>query len=274
MQTTRNTMSAQGLSGSGLENEAIDTYLQRVRNYDQRQRENTATGLKTQEDSYYLTSASPAQIKALIDTNPEKAKSLGLIPSDEVKAQFTPAALKAKFPQASDAQIAQYMSSTLDENGNYRSSLYQKLTDTTLKNNKSALDDRTGQLLQQSIDASDKAYKEFSSDPYLKSTTPSSTTPTSSTTSTGTQTPAATTPVTPINVPTSLTSQGSTQTSNSQTSANAFIEAQLVKTKQMLADLNKQMKSNGYAGLPASSGVAGSWIPNSGVGTSKNTSVL
>jgi hypothetical protein len=126
VQNLKDTYGKQNIEGSGLQNEATDDYLRRVRLADSQMR----TGAKTEEEQknmdYYTKFANPEQIKALIATNPELAKKWGLIPSADVKNAMSFSSLKAKYPNVPDADINAYIAQVVDENGNYRSNLYQR----------------------------------------------------------------------------------------------------------------------------------------------------
>ena len=126
IQSLKNQFGQQNIEGSGLQNEAIDSYLNKVRRNDSLARSDSQNKQEESQQNYYMKFATPAQIKTLSETNPEKAKAWGLMPSDEVKNAMNPAALKAKYPNMSDAEIQQNIATILDANGNYRSNLYQK----------------------------------------------------------------------------------------------------------------------------------------------------
>lgn len=126
LQGIRNNAGGQGTTGSGFEAESMDDYLRKVRSSDAASRSENAYKSKGEKQNYYLNYATPAEIKALADSDPATAKAWGLIPSDEIRNSMTPAALKAKYPNMTDEEIARNISMVLDENGNYRSSLYQK----------------------------------------------------------------------------------------------------------------------------------------------------
>ena len=126
LQGIRNNSGSQGITGSGLEAESMDDYLRKIRTSDAASRTESAYKSKGEKQNYYLNYATPAEIKALADSDPATAKAWGLIPSDEIRNSMTPAALKAKYPNMTDEEIARNISMVLDENGNYRSSLYQK----------------------------------------------------------------------------------------------------------------------------------------------------
>ncbi|MFA5395912.1 MAG: hypothetical protein WC346_07895 [Methanogenium sp.] len=113
-----------GIAGSGIASDELDAYLKKVRRQDQLVRKEEMTKEESQESNYYKTVASSAEIKKLIDEDPEKAKKYGLVPSAETLAALTPEALKAKYPEATDEQIANYRKSIVDEYGNYYSTLY------------------------------------------------------------------------------------------------------------------------------------------------------
>lgn len=112
------------LEGSGLQNEGIDSYLQRVRANDAIQRTQTQNSETNAQETYYMQYATPDQIAQLVSSNPTLAAQFGLTPSAAVAASLTPAALMAKYPGLTAAQANQYISTVLDANGNYRSQLY------------------------------------------------------------------------------------------------------------------------------------------------------
>ena len=126
IQSLGNQASAQNIKGSGIENESIDNYLNKIRRADTVTRNEAQTKQEAADQNYYTKFATPQKIKELIEKNPALAKSWGLVPSDEIRAAMNPAALKAKYPTMSDKDIQRYIASILDENGNYRSALYQK----------------------------------------------------------------------------------------------------------------------------------------------------
>lgn len=123
----------QGTVGSGIQQESIDDYLKSIRNTNAANRATSKNIIDKNQAAYYQQFATPSQVKALIDSNPDLARSYGLIPSDEIKNSMSFAALKAKYPSMSDSDINRYISTVLDENGNLRSDLYQKYM--TGKNN-------------------------------------------------------------------------------------------------------------------------------------------
>jgi hypothetical protein len=115
----------QNITGSGMQQESIDSYLRNVRSAD---KANRLTSKNTQDNAqakYYQGFASPEQVKALIDSNPSLAQSYGLIPSEDTKSKMSYAALKAKYPDMKDEDINAQIATVLDENGNRRSNLYQ-----------------------------------------------------------------------------------------------------------------------------------------------------
>jgi len=126
LQGIKNTAGGQGIAGSGMEAESMDDYLRTIRSADAASRSDSAYKSKSEKQTYYLNYATPAEIKALVDSDPATAKAWGLVPSDEIRNSMTPAALKEKYPNMTDEEIARNISMVLDENGNYRSDLYQK----------------------------------------------------------------------------------------------------------------------------------------------------
>lgn len=126
LQGIKNQFGALNLENSGLQAESMDQYLRKMRANDASQRYTAQTKQDEGKQAYYSQYATPAEVQSLINSNPTLAKQLGLVPSDEIKAAMTPAALKAKYPNMTDEQIAKNIAVMLDENGNYRSALYQK----------------------------------------------------------------------------------------------------------------------------------------------------
>ena len=163
-----------GIFGSGIQNEDIDSYLRRIRRDDQIMRDQVTSKEDQEKMNYYLSAASSDQIKELVDTNPELAKAWGLVPSDDVKAALNLETLKEKYPNAKEEDLAQYISILLDENGNYRSSLYQNQVGSMMDLNpgSASLNTKTGintakeqfqynEALRKSLLEEENAYKEF-----------------------------------------------------------------------------------------------------------------
>jgi hypothetical protein len=132
IESISDTMAQRGLAGTGEANEVLDDYILQTQKKDELLRK---TQVKEEEkgvaDKMKL-SASPAEIKKMIDE--DKAKGLpqsewraykyGLIPSAESLAALDVNRMMAdKGITKEEAQ--KYHDSLLDENGNYRSSLYQ-----------------------------------------------------------------------------------------------------------------------------------------------------
>ena len=113
-----------GLSGTGLYQEARDKYLQDIRKADERGRVQKKTEKEQSKREYYLNSASPKEINELSEQ--EKA-DYGIKPSQEFIDFFDKENLKKEYPGLSDREIDNYRNSIIDENGNYRSQLYQTL---------------------------------------------------------------------------------------------------------------------------------------------------
>ena len=116
----------QNIQGSGLQQEAMDNYLNRIRRADSLTRTASQSEGDIKQQDYYRKFATPEQIKALIASDPQKAAGWGLVPSGEMKQAMNPSLLKQKYPDMSDEQIQAYIATVLDENGNFRSTLYQK----------------------------------------------------------------------------------------------------------------------------------------------------
>lgn len=203
-----------GIQGSGIEAENIDEYLQRVRMSDKVNRLASMSKKEAEDAAYYQKYATSAQIQQLIAEDQAKgltkdqwrATKWGLVPSDDIKNAMSFNTLKQQYPNLSDEEINRYISTTMDAQGNYRSSLYQKYMTgsnlgvdapgttyikdaagnitgvTTTPGDYGALDigaaktsqQRSGAMVKSMLDES-KAYKEFTTpeSPFLRATTPS-----------------------------------------------------------------------------------------------------
>lgn len=124
---------AQGIGNSGIEAGAVDDYLKTIRQKDKNLREEKMTKQMTKDAAYYTASASPAQIKALIEEDMAKglprdqwrATQWGLVPSQTTIDALSMDALRAKYPGTADSVLQNMRDSLLDENGNYRSNVFQ-----------------------------------------------------------------------------------------------------------------------------------------------------
>lgn len=174
IQQVYNQGAQQGTFNSGIQNESIDSYLRQVRRQDQRTRTEKLSNEEKQKMQYFLTAASAQEIKDLVNSDPEKARQWGLIPSDEVKNALSLTELKKKYPNAKEEDLAQYISILLDENGNYRSQIYQKQMGTLqdLDPNSASMNTLTGldtnkeqfqigETYRKELLKEENAYKEF-----------------------------------------------------------------------------------------------------------------
>ena len=172
IQQLSNTAAENGLAGSGIAQEAEDRYMRDVRKNTDLLRETNISENDANQKSWLTASGSSADIQSFASQSPEnkkKAESWGLIPSAEMKAWFSADNLKKLYPKLDDAAIQRMASSKIDENGNYRSTLYR-----TLYTNKYETESakQTFQETQAMINWTNKeeaAEKPFSTgNPYLK----------------------------------------------------------------------------------------------------------
>jgi len=122
--TIEDTFSKAGISGSGMQNEEVDNYLKKTRKLDIQNRINKLSESDKKKAEYYTGSASSSEINGL--TQEEKQK-YGLLPSSDILAKLDLAKLKELFPDQTDSQLQAYRDTIVDENGNYRSTLYKNL---------------------------------------------------------------------------------------------------------------------------------------------------
>jgi len=164
-----NGFGTRGLSGSGLQNEAIDDALRTTRTQDQRLRQDKLTKEQQQMAATYTSSATPAQIQALIAEDQAKglpkdqwrATQWGLVPSDDILAQYDLSALKARYPNSTEAELKAKRDAVLDENGNYRSTIYQKYYSGVDANNVAQKATAESTVYQASLDAEAKAKRDY-----------------------------------------------------------------------------------------------------------------
>jgi hypothetical protein len=177
LQTVMNNASAAGISGSGMEQETIDKQLQATRKNDMLLRKQQQSEEDSKRAEQLQKYGSPAEIAALSDE--EKVK-YGFKPSAETAAYFSAENLRELFPTLTDEQLKAYQNSILDENGNYRSDLYQTLYKNTYGTSAGLVVPESGvqpakkeyqetTAMQNAANAEEKAYKEYTqADPYSK----------------------------------------------------------------------------------------------------------
>lgn len=159
-----------GLSGSGIESEAVDDYLKSTR----LQNQNARKDMMSKEDAataYYQKSASPEQIQKLIDE--DKAAGLprdqwrttiwGLTPSQDTLNKISIDALREKYPDYSDDELQTIASSLIDQNGNFRSDLYAGMNDKTQQVAESSRQAQVSGAISNSQQDEEDAYKQFTS---------------------------------------------------------------------------------------------------------------
>ena len=115
---------ALNLENSGLQQESMDDYLRNVRSNGSSQRYIAQTKEDEAKQAYYTQYATPAEIQKLAQTDAANAKAWGLTPADGLTMAQRTAQMQSQFPNMSTSAIAQSLATTYDENGNYRSSLY------------------------------------------------------------------------------------------------------------------------------------------------------
>lgn len=121
IQTLNDTYNTRGIQQSGLRNEDVDNTLKSTRLADTRNRESALNETEKQSLAALKASGTSAQIAAL---SPEERQKLGLTPSSDVLAQFSIENIKKMDPTLTDAEAQAYRDTIIDENGNYRSTLY------------------------------------------------------------------------------------------------------------------------------------------------------
>jgi hypothetical protein len=117
-----------------MQNEAVDDMLKRSRQGDSISRDKKLSEEEAKMVTHYSKYGTPEEIQKLISEDQAKglprdqwrATQWGLVPSQEVLNSLDLAALKQKYPGKTDAELQRLKDGILDQNGNYRSELYQK----------------------------------------------------------------------------------------------------------------------------------------------------
>jgi|2_EtaG_2_1085320.scaffolds.fasta_scaffold00049_9 hypothetical protein len=151
---------ARGISGSGLESEAVDTTLRDMRKQDQRLRQERLTKEEAEKASYYTSSATPEQIQALIDEDKAKgipqeewrATKWGLVPSADIVEKYSMENLRARYPDQSDEYLQSLRDEVVDKNNNYRSGVYSKYYADISKNKAKKQESAETVVLQSALD--------------------------------------------------------------------------------------------------------------------------
>lgn len=168
-----------GISGSGIQDESIDSFLRRVRQRDTNMRSERVSKEEEQMMQYYTQYATPEQIRALVDEDQAKGLSRdqwratrwGLVPSDEIKNELSLANLKEKYPNTSEDVLMRYVTSILDEHGNYRSGVFSRNAAARLDIETQKRNYQRTMALDKSLREEEKAYKQFTTpdSPFLRS---------------------------------------------------------------------------------------------------------
>jgi len=161
-------MNTRGLAGSGFQAEGIDNYLKTTRLADQRLRDQKVVDANNKELEVLKASGTPSEIAAAIAKMDAEDRAKGipqnqyrstlLKPSGDVASLYSVANLKSKYPDMTDAQIAAYRNSVLDENGNLRSAIYSKYYSGVASNLKSAKDAAETLVTTKALSDEQRAY--------------------------------------------------------------------------------------------------------------------
>ncbi|MCK9369480.1 hypothetical protein M0R04_06070 [Candidatus Dojkabacteria bacterium] len=158
---------SRGLTDSGIFNELQDNVLASRRKTDARLRDARVSEEELKRREYYVTKASPDQIKNDL-TDDEKIR-WGLKPSQETLDFVNN--LKTNYPDLTDEQINNIRGTLIDQNGNLRSELYGNLYTNryNLGQNKQLAQEQT--LFDKKTLETEKAYEQYtpSDNPFIRS---------------------------------------------------------------------------------------------------------
>ena len=153
----------QGIGSSGLAKEALDKTLASIRRSDNITREQKVIDEKNAKKDYYLKYATPDEINSLTE---QERQDYGLAPTNKTDRATWIANFKSQYPNETDETASTYYDTMFDENGNYRSELYQ-----TLINNKYLV--KTGEkfgdlptIMQYDTEGNPIGYKQVGSEDY------------------------------------------------------------------------------------------------------------
>lgn len=130
-----------GLNESGIENQQVDEALRDYRERNRRIREDKMSQIRSEEATQAQTYYSPDQIQAMNDEDSAaglpraqwRSVLWGLTPTEPMTLASFIADFRSKYPDKSnvtDAEIKErYFDNLYDQNGNYRSKLYQNYQD-------------------------------------------------------------------------------------------------------------------------------------------------
>lgn len=151
-------MNSKGLAQSGLLEEANDKMLTDMRRSNDTLRTDKTTAEETEQRNYLLNNATAEEVKSFVASDPTKAAKWGIIPSSDIANYFTLSNLKTVYPALSDAELQAVRDSMIDENGNYRSTLYKTLYTNKYNINSDKTTYQQQKLYDQKLEAEKKAY--------------------------------------------------------------------------------------------------------------------
>jgi hypothetical protein len=174
----RGEFSQRGIMNSGIQAQSLDKYLRQVREADSRQRQEVKVKEEEKQQNIMMNYASSEEVKRLVEEDKAaglpkeqwRATRWGLTPSDQIKEELSFDKLKEKFPDMSDEDIQRKISEVIDENGNYRSTLYKRYMSEKIKNEDSFEEYAAEQVYNQAIDETEDAYKQYTTpdSPFLR----------------------------------------------------------------------------------------------------------
>lgn len=158
LQTIGDNNSKAGISGSGIQNQQVDKELQAIRKSDQTTRDNKLTTDEANKAAYYRASGTSAQIAQL---TPEQRQAWGLTPSSDIAQKFSIAALTAAYPSLTAQEIQAKHDAVLDENGNYRSTVYANYYNGITANQTTTNTNAINKVTSDANTAETNAYKNY-----------------------------------------------------------------------------------------------------------------
>jgi len=172
IQEMKDQFAGRGISNSGLQNETVDNYLRSVREKDRRTRIDFTNEEESKLQARLQATGSPQDVQALIVEDQAKglprdqwrAVKWGLVPSQSVLDSLDLNKLQTEYDLSPELAKA-YRDQLLDENGNYRSTLYQNFFSKKLENELKKKDYQQTMLIEKNKEATEKAYFNWSTDP-------------------------------------------------------------------------------------------------------------
>jgi peptidoglycan hydrolase-like protein with peptidoglycan-binding domain len=158
------------LSGSGIEQESIDEQLKKTREEDRRSRVDKLNIEEAQMAEYYQKYATADEIAELIAEDNKngitkredlRAYKWGLIPSSNIIEEYSLESLAEKYPDLTNEELQNKRNAILDENNNYRSTIYKNYYSGILTNEETQRETAEDTVIKDAAIKEKNAYEDY-----------------------------------------------------------------------------------------------------------------